>query len=741
MTTATRSSALDPFLTTRAQFDLALAAPEGQLLIDGDNQIVTNAVDRTDDPAVLITGNDNTFVNQTGATLTGTGKSGNPVSPPESSEAGIEITGTGNTVENQEGATIAGAAGIASAAVNTTVLNDGDILATEPSDPQFINSVGVHLSADSTVVNTGLIRADASNLSYAVQAGDRATIENDGLVEVSAFLGFGIGTGVDSAVTNSGTVDVAVTGIGTAISVGVGSDVQNFGTVRTTFNGTEGSAFGIGTAFAPGESTIWNGGLVEAIAIGGGSSQAVFASGGSVDNEGVISASASGPPVPGPSEGGQASGVVMLNGNVSNSGMIIASSDNGIAIGAAVLVSGAVVNNAVVLATGEQSQGVLAGDDSTIVNSGLVTAIGADAGAFGVNNASAIEMGSNGVVQNDGAVIASGDGAIGINVGSNGSVVNSGLVSATGLFSSGIVVEDGAVTNTGVISVDGPVGIGIMIGDGAVTNTGSINVAGPLARGILAGGNADIVNHGLITALPNDDLDPPAGIWLDPLESGHRTVTNTGTILAGGAIVDLSFPPPFGGQLGTQTIDNSGFLLGEVSLGALEDSVFNTGLITGDVFLALGDDLFDGRGGLVSGSVFGNEGDDTLIGGGGQDRLHGGDGNDSLSGGGGNDHLFGDTGDDLLSGGAGDDLFTFGPNGGMDHITDFVAGPETEDVVDLTAFADILSFDDVLSIASETGGGSGGEPVSTVLSFDAATTLTFQGVQLAELNAADFILV
>ncbi len=125
-------------------------------------------------------------------------------------------------------------------------------------------------------------------------------------------------------------------------------------------------------------------------------------------------------------------------------------------------------------------------------------------------------------------------------------------------------------------------------------------------------------------------------------------------------------------------------------------------------------------GGADGDALFGREGDDLLVGGDGDDLLDGGAGND------------------LLLGGAGDDLFTFGLDGGQDSILGFEAGAGSEDVVDLSAFSTIVSFDDVLAIASETGSGAF---TSTVLTFDAATTLTFQGVRLAELNEADFLIV
>ena len=171
MTTETRTSALDPFLTTRAQFDLTLAPPEPQLLIDGDNQIVLNTVVRTDDPAVLITGSNNTFINQTGATLTGTGVD------PSAPDAAIEISGVGNRVENQAGATIGGTGGVFSSAADTDVVNDGNIIAVDSGSPfSGDRGFGVQLGSDSSVVNRGLVSAEGVDLVRAVSVGDRAVV-------------------------------------------------------------------------------------------------------------------------------------------------------------------------------------------------------------------------------------------------------------------------------------------------------------------------------------------------------------------------------------------------------------------------------------------------------------------------------------------------------------------------------------------------------------------------------------
>ncbi|MFB2550605.1 M10 family metallopeptidase [Ensifer soli] len=89
--------------------------------------------------------------------------------------------------------------------------------------------------------------------------------------------------------------------------------------------------------------------------------------------------------------------------------------------------------------------------------------------------------------------------------------------------------------------------------------------------------------------------------------------------------------------------------------------------------------------------LWGNAGDDTLIGGGGNDVLRGGAGDDVLNGG---------SGDDLLIGGPGDDVFVFAKGNQRDTIRDFRDG----DVVALTGFSSIQSFDDLIDRARDVAG-------------------------------------
>ncbi|MEL6620966.1 MAG: calcium-binding protein [Pseudomonadota bacterium] len=171
-----------------------------------------------------------------------------------------------------------------------------------------------------------------------------------------------------------------------------------------------------------------------------------------------------------------------------------------------------------------------------------------------------------------------------------------------------------------------------------------------------------------------------------------------------------------------------------------------------------GNDDMQGAGGRDT--LFGNEGQDTLRGGSSRDRLEGGTDNDELSGGNGrdvllggrgNDVLMGDKGadklsggrdDDLLDGGAandrlegglGSDIFVFADGHGNDVIFDFDALNDDE-VIDLAGVSTITSFADLSGAAQQDGG-------NVVITTAAQNTIRLEGVNLDDLDAADFVFV
>ncbi|MCQ0988854.1 S8 family serine peptidase [Jiella marina] len=139
-------------------------------------------------------------------------------------------------------------------------------------------------------------------------------------------------------------------------------------------------------------------------------------------------------------------------------------------------------------------------------------------------------------------------------------------------------------------------------------------------------------------------------------------------------------------------------------------------------------------------ALLGNNGINVLSGGNGFDYLRGFAGNDTLLGGNGNDTLIGDAGFDTLNGGAGNDTLTGGVNGdifvfgngfGSDTITDFEALNNNEKI-DLSAVTAITSFADLAANhLSQVG--------ANALITDGANTITLNNVNIADLDAGDFI--
>ncbi|MCQ0988131.1 calcium-binding protein [Jiella marina] len=136
----------------------------------------------------------------------------------------------------------------------------------------------------------------------------------------------------------------------------------------------------------------------------------------------------------------------------------------------------------------------------------------------------------------------------------------------------------------------------------------------------------------------------------------------------------------------------------------------------------------------------GNSENNILQGKSGSDYLRGFDGRDQLVGGLGDDEIFGDGGVDQINGGAGNDTlnggldadtFVFADGFGQDTVTDFEELNDLEKI-DLSAVTAITDFAD-LSANHLTQ--SGTDAVIT----DGANTITLNNVNIADLDAGDFI--
>ena len=334
--------------------------------------------------------------------------------------------------------------------------------------------------------------------------------------------------------------------------------------------------------------------------------------------------------------------------------------------------------------------------DLTTTDSLLVGRNGFIASTDGSNGV--LGIGSGHRVQVEGAV----SGGNGIALG-NDAAADAGervLVTATGVVSGvtgGVVVTAHASTVINYGLIDGGFGGILLIGDGASTTR--------------------VVNAGVVHS-------DTAAIWSvsGGLAPGLEAISvrNTGTIDGG---------------------------LASVAGSSAADTIRNLGQMFGDVFLRGGDDLYDGRGGSIEGTISGDDGNDTfrlgagietvdggagwdmldfrsggairvaldgsfantgraagdvysgieglfgsnfgadrLAGDGAANGLRGFGGADTLAGGGGDDGLVGGAGHDRLTGGAGNDRFVFETLAQAgDVITDFAGVAGNNDSFQITA--------------------------------------------------------
>jgi Ca2+-binding RTX toxin-like protein len=246
-----------------------------------------------------------------------------------------------------------------------------------------------------------------------------------------------------------------------------------------------------------------------------------------------------------------------------------------------------------------------------------LTALGATSEVF--SGISAHQMTING------ELFAADDDAVFTTAGGNSVMVGGdAFISAEG---SAFDFDAGSntISNAGTIQTEGR---GIDIGDGSnvVTNTGLISSLTNTGLLMLAGSN-EIFNAGTIAGL--------TGIHCS---GGFNSIHNSGTVTApnGTAISVL-------GNAGeTNLVVNDGIMQGLIAFAGsnANDTLINNGRLFGTVQFGAGDDLFDGRQGVTEGRIFGQVGDDTLLGGNSNETFNGGAGADFISGGGGFDFVF-----------------------------------------------------------------------------------------------------
>ncbi|MEM8740176.1 MAG: hypothetical protein AAGE13_01675 [Pseudomonadota bacterium] len=400
----------------------------------------------------------------------------------------------------------------------------------------------------------------------------------------------------------------------------------------------------------------------------------------------------------------------------------------------------------------------------TVTNTGTATGGGFvsgndDANAIAVSNSGTVDVTGTGIalqesqnrIENSGSFRT---GRSGVEVeGSANRVVNTGSIDAG---------RNGLVLDTGLELAGGLTAFG----DNRVLNSGSIDAG---LSGMIVGGNVNfVVNRGEISAGRvgvsvgvNDDVSNGNNTVINTgqinaldhaLEVEGTQITNTGTLTSQTEAVEMAF----------SSLVNTGFIAGGGGFaavsGSLSSSLVNRGTIAGNVVFENGSDTVNTSGGVITGNVFLNDGNDRFVGGDGDDRVFGGtendvllgrDGNDVLRGGegidvlnggagddrifgdGGNDRLNGGTDNDVLTGGAGIDFFIFSENNGADRITDFTNG---QDRLNLAAF-EFASAAEVLAITEQRG-----TAAAIDLSGVGGGEILLLNTDIGVLNAADFLL-
>ena len=310
--------------------------------------------------------------------------------------------------------------------------------------------------------------------------------------------------------------------------------------------------------------------------------------------------------------------------------------------------AGTIENVAAASATPDNTIYAIAGDQqgfssypgTSLINSGTVRTT-----ATGAENATTVQIGSVGALANSGTIDAETTSGLAWAVefagiasyGADGQLHNTGSIlarSASG-FAAGVwVLNPTTVENRGTITAvggDGAVAVDQSTYGGELDNYGSITAITPVNAAHYAVGAAfwsmTLNNHGTISGQIGVDC-----YW--------GVLNNTGTI--NGNIVQTFSDNAQSGL----TITNA---LGATINGAIwidpqnwfVSTVTNNGTINGDIHMGnagtvhiLGTgDTVDTRGGVITGTVYGDAGADTFYGGAGTNIFAGGGGNDIFTGG------------------------------------------------------------------------------------------------------------
>lgn len=302
----------------------------------------------------------------------------------------------------------------------------------------------------------------------------------------------------------------------------------------------------------------------------------------------------------------------------------------------------------------------------------------------------------------------------------------------------GLGGADTLVAGSGNDLLDGGAGADVMIG-GAGDDIYVVNAATDQVVELASEGNDTVrssVSWTLAANLEDLELTGSANLNATGNSLANRLVGNDGdNRLDGGAGADT-----MSGGAGNDTyiVDHAGDLVTEVANGGDADQVLTS--LNNYVLGAQVENLrFTGSGDFFG---TGNELANQIQGAAGNDHLIGGDGNDVLRGMSGNDIIDGGAGDDELFGGAGNDVFVFAMGSGADRIVTvneaggFDFNPTGgQDLLDISA----RGITQATFAASVSITAAGGDTVVNFLGTDDSITLV--GVSNpASITQQDFVL-
>jgi Ca2+-binding RTX toxin-like protein len=310
----------------------------------------------------------------------------------------------------------------------------------------------------------------------------------------------------------------------------------------------------------------------------------------------------------------------------------------------------------------------------------------------------AVFVGGSATINNGGEMIG---GEEGIDIFAPNAVVKAnnlfgGTIKGGGVGISIAAGNGSEIANDGIIYGDR----GVMLGHlTKLTNSGEV---GGASAGVSARGDTTIVNKDFGTIWSSGK-----GIYV---LKGEATITNDADSLITGvekAILTGDGVPASSSRIALTNLGKiEGVIDCNASLGNVTDTIVNKGTITGRVDLGAGGDIFNGTGGSAA-EVYGEMGNDVLLG-----STHA----DDLSGGSGLDYLWGGLGRDEVFGGADRDIFDFNSiaeskvgSANRDQILHFQRGTDDIDLFDIDAKSGISGNNAFKFIGTQSFHGKKGE--------------------------------